>query len=91
MELKYIYWLLLQFNEYPSVFMFHWLKKKMYHLKVENYILFRGLAENLSLGGSLSDSSQGLLWRSEGGARIYRRSNKQLKNQGGEHQKITAS
>ena len=33
----------------------------MYHLKVENYILFRGLAENLSLGGSLSDSSEGLL------------------------------
>ena len=44
----------------------------MHHLKVENYVLLDGLAEDLSPGGSLSDSSEGPLLRGEGGARIYR-------------------
>jgi len=33
----------------------------MHNLKVENYASFGGLAEDLSPGGSLSDSSEGLL------------------------------
>ena len=40
--------------------------------KVENYVLFGRLTENLSLGGSLSDSSEALLQRGKGRARIYR-------------------
>ena len=36
-------------------------KKKKYNLKVENYILFGGLAEDLSPEGSLSDVPEGLL------------------------------
>ena len=40
--------------------------------KGENYVLFGGLPEDLSLGYSLSDSSEGLLRRGKGGARIYR-------------------
>ena len=30
-------------------------KKKRHNLKVENYVLFGGLAEDLSPGGSLSE------------------------------------
>ena len=40
--------------------------------KIENYVLFGRLTENLSLGGSLSDSSETLLQRGKGRARIYR-------------------
>ena len=46
--------------------------KKMRNEKVENYALFGGLAEDLSPGDSLSDSSEGLFRRGKGGARIYR-------------------
>ena len=44
----------------------------MHNLKVENYVLFGRLAKDLSLGGSLSDSSEGLLLRGKGGARMHR-------------------
>ena len=44
----------------------------MHNLKVENYVLFCGLAEDLSPGDSLSDSSEGLLLRGKGGTRVYR-------------------
>ena len=47
-----------------------WLKK-LYSLKVEN-VLFGKLFEELSRGGSCSGSSEELLWRGKGGARIYR-------------------
>ena len=40
-------------------------------LKVENYVLFGGLSEDFSPGGSLSGSSEGLR-RGEGGGRINR-------------------
>ena len=33
--------------------------EKMHNLNVENYIYFGGLAEDLSLGGSFSDGSEG--------------------------------
>ena len=49
-----------------------WKKKKRLNLKVENYTLFGGLSEDLSLGGSLSGSSEGLIQRGEWGARLYR-------------------
>ena len=42
----------------------------MHTLKVENYVLFDGLAEDLRLEDSLSDDSEGPPWRGEGGARI---------------------
>ena len=41
--------------------------KKTHDLKAENYVLFGELSEDLSPGGSLSDSSEELLWRGEGG------------------------
>ena len=46
----------------------------MHNLKVENYGLLSGLSEDLGVGdgGSLSDSSEGLLPRGKGGARIQR-------------------
>ena len=44
----------------------------MHHLKVENYVLFGRLAENLNWGGSLSDSSDGPVPRGKGEARKYR-------------------
>ena len=44
----------------------------MHNLKVENYVLFGGLAENLSPGDSLSDSREGLFQRGKGGPGIYR-------------------
>lgn len=44
----------------------------MHNLRTENYALFGRLTEDLSLGDSLSNSSEGLLQRGEGGARIYR-------------------
>ena len=46
--------------------------KKMHNLKFENYALFSGHAEDLSLEDSLSYSSEGLFQRGNGGARIYR-------------------
>ena len=46
----------------------------MYNLEVENYVLFEGIFEDLNLEDSLSDSSEGLLCRSKGGARINRSS-----------------
>ena len=47
-----------------------WLKK-MHNLKTENYVLFCRQTEDLSLGDSLSDGSDGLLQRDKGGAKIY--------------------
>ena len=44
----------------------------MHNLKVENYVLFDRLSEDLLLGDSLSDSSEGLFQSSNGGYRIYR-------------------
>ena len=35
-------------------------EKKRHNLKVENYVLFSRFAEDLSLGSSLSDSSEEL-------------------------------
>ena len=62
----------------------------MHNLKVENYVLFGGRTEDLSLEDSLSDSSEGLLWRGMGGARIYRSfSNNNKKTP--EYQKITVN
>ena len=43
-------------------------KKKTHNLKVENYVLFGRLSEDLSPGGSLSDSSKGLFPRGKGGS-----------------------
>ena len=37
------------------------LEKKKHSLKAENFVLFGRLAEEVSLGSSLSDSSEGLL------------------------------
>ena len=49
------------------------LKKKKHNLKVENYVLFDGQNWELKpTGCSLSDSSEGLLQRGKGGARIFR-------------------
>ena len=42
-------------------------------------LLFSGLAEDLSLGDSLSDSSQGLFQQGEEGTGMYRNSNKPTK------------
>ena len=53
-------------------YIIHVLTEKIHNLKVENYVLFGELAEDLSPEGSLSESSVGQLWRGEGGARIYR-------------------
>ena len=44
--------------------------KKVHNLKVENYVLFHGLPEKLSLENSFSHNSEGLLWRGKGGDRI---------------------
>ena len=44
----------------------------MHSLKAENYVLFHGPAEDLSLRGSSLDDSEGPLWKAKGGARIYR-------------------
>ena len=46
--------------------------KNMHNLKVESYVLFSGHSEDFKPGGSLSDSSEGLLQRGKQGARIYR-------------------
>lgn len=43
------------------------IEKKIQKLEVENYVLFYRLDENLSPGGSFSDSSEGLLQRGKGG------------------------
>ena len=44
----------------------------MHKLRVENCVLFGGLAEDLSPGGSLSDGSEALLPRGQGRARVSR-------------------
>ena len=44
----------------------------MHNLKVENYVLFGTLLRTIVWEGSLSDSSEGLLQRGDGGARRYR-------------------
>ena len=44
----------------------------MHSLKVENYVLFGGFAENLSPGYSLSESSEDLFQRGKRGAMICR-------------------
>ena len=46
--------------------------RKMHSLRAENCILFSELPEGFSSGGSLSDSSEGLLQSGKGGARIHR-------------------
>ena len=46
--------------------------KTMHNLKVENCVLFSGLAEDYSPGYSLSDSSEELFQRDKAGATIYR-------------------
>ena len=51
----------------------------MHNLKAENSVLSSRLTENLSLGCSLSDSSEGLFQRVKKGARIYRSFCKQNK------------
>ena len=44
----------------------------MHNLKVRNYVLFGGHAEDFSPGDSLSNASEGLFQRGKGGARIYK-------------------
>ena len=44
----------------------------MHNLQFENYILFGGFSEDLSLAESLSDSSEELNQGGKGGTRIYR-------------------
>ena len=44
----------------------------MHTLEAANYVLLSGLSEDFSPGGSLSDLSEGLLQRGQGGARICR-------------------
>lgn len=44
-----------------------------HNLKVENRVLFSALAKDLSPGGSLSESSAGLLQKAKGGVRIHGR------------------
>ena len=46
--------------------------EKQHNLKVEIYALFGGLAEDLSLGGILSDTSKALLWRVKEGSGYIR-------------------
>ena len=46
-------------------------EKKMHNLKVESYVLFGELTEDYSPGYSLSNSSEELLQRGNGGARMY--------------------
>ena len=62
---------------------------KVHNLKVENNILFDGLPEDFGPGGSLSGSSEGLLPRLKGRARMCRIL--QQKPGGQEHQKITVN
>ena len=45
----------------------------MHNLKVENHVLSGGLAKDLSPGGSLSESSEGLLQKGKGGVRTHER------------------
>ena len=42
----------------------------MYNIKIENYLLFGRLSEDLSLGTQLSDTSEGLLGGGKEGDRI---------------------
>ena len=51
----------------------------MHNLKLRIMLVFSGLAEDLCLGDSLSDSSQGLCQRGQEGAGMYRNSNKPTK------------
>ena len=44
----------------------------MHNLEVKNYVLFVDKTEDFSLKDSLLDTSEGLLRRDKGGARIYR-------------------
>ena len=46
------------------------LRGKKQNQKVEIHVLFGGFSEDLHSEGSLSGSSEGLLWRGEWGARI---------------------
>ena len=48
-------------------------RRKIYNLKFASSVLFRDHTEDYSLGDSLSDSSEELLQRGKGGARIHRR------------------
>ena len=45
--------------------------RKIHSLKVVSYLLFRHLTEECGPGDSLSESSEELLQRGKGGARIY--------------------
>ena len=46
--------------------------EKKHNLKVENYVLFSEQSEDISPGHSISDHSDRMLQRGQGGARIYR-------------------
>ena len=61
---------------------------KMHYLKVEDYVLFSGFTEDLSPGYSLSDSSEGLLQRGMGGARIYKSFWKNKNNSGNQTSRL---
>lgn len=46
--------------------------EKMHNVKVENYVLFNGLTEDLGPGYSFSDHSEEVFQRGKERARIYR-------------------
>ena len=48
-------------------------RRKMHNLEVSSKVLFGDLTEDYRPGDSLSGSSEELLQRAEGGARMYRR------------------
>ena len=63
--------------------------KNSHNLKVASYVLFRDLSEDYSPGDSLSESSEEMFQRGEGGATIYR--SFCWKKNIVKHQKITAN
>lgn len=62
-ENKYSIFPFLQLCEVPG--------EKNLSPKVENYVLFRGLDEDLNPGHNLSGGSEGQFQRGKGGARAY--------------------
>ena len=69
----------------------------MHNLKVENCVLFGRLTEDLNLGCSLSENSEGLFQRAKGRVKIYRRKKhvvelqKFIANHKDRHLKLTTS
>ena len=61
----------------------------MHNLKVENYVLCGGHSEDVSLGHSISDGSEGRLQRGQGEARTY--GIFAIKTRQSEHQKIAVN